>query len=142
MWVGSIVGAAVNNLKPTATGATLSIFQTLPYRRYSTSYGILLERNKTPVTVVRGLYLSEDAAHTSPVQGCPCPEVIIESPHQIARHLPRHPYTTYPRAAADVTPAEFGHLRSRPGAALSSTEFGHLRSRPGALWQRFRPRLF
>ena len=109
-----------------------SIFQTLPYRRYSTSYGILLERNKTPVTVVRGLYLSEDAAHTSPVQGCPCPEVIIESPHQIARHLPRHPYTTYPRAAADVTPAEFGHLRSRPGAALSSTEFGHLRSRPGA----------
>ena len=49
--VGSIVGAAVNNLKPTATGATLSIFQTLPYRRYSTShgtygiYGILLERN-------------------------------------------------------------------------------------------------
>ena len=48
MWVGSIVGAAVNNLKPTATGATLSIVQTLPYRRYrrySTSYGILLERN-------------------------------------------------------------------------------------------------
>ena len=46
--VGSIVGAAVNNLKPTATGATLSIVQTLPYRRYrrySTSYGILLERN-------------------------------------------------------------------------------------------------